>query len=39
MQRWAQAVTTAVESGTAPPRAATFADGLACARVLDQLRS
>lgn len=39
MQRWAQAVTTAVEKGTAPPRAATFADGLACARVLDQLRS
>lgn len=39
LRRWATVVRDAVEEGTAPLGAPTFADGLACARVLDLLRS
>ena len=39
MRRWAAVVRDAVQDGTAPPGAPTFADGLACARVLDRLRA
>jgi predicted dehydrogenase len=39
MRRFAEVVRDAVEAGAAPPGAPTFADGLACVRVLEQLRS
>jgi predicted dehydrogenase len=39
MRRWAEVVRDAVRDGVAPPGAPTFADGLACARVLDRLRA
>lgn len=39
MARWAAVVRDAVRDGAAPRDAATFADGLACARVLDALRT
>jgi hypothetical protein len=39
MTRWAEVVRDAVRDGVAPPDAPTFADGLACARVLDVLRA
>ncbi|HEY8216505.1 MAG TPA: Gfo/Idh/MocA family oxidoreductase [Acidimicrobiia bacterium] len=39
MRRWAEVVRDAVEAGIAPPGAPTFADGLACAKVLDQIRA
>jgi len=39
MRRWATVVRDAVRDGAAPAGAPTFADGLACARVLDQLRA
>ena len=39
LRRWAAVVRDAVEEGVAPPGAPTFADGLACARILDQLRA
>lgn len=38
MQRWAEVVRDAVLSGHVPSDAPTFADGVACVRVLDQLR-
>jgi predicted dehydrogenase len=38
MRRWAEVVRDAVAAGTAPDGVPTFADGLACARVLDRLR-
>jgi predicted dehydrogenase len=38
MRRWALVIRDAVEEGVAPPGAPTFADGFACARVLDALR-
>ena len=38
MERWAEVVRDAVRSGEAPPDAATLEDGVACARVMDQLR-
>lgn len=38
MRRFAEVARDAVENGVAPDGAPTFADGLACARVLDQLR-
>ena len=38
MRRFVAVVCDAVEEGVAPPEAPTFADGLACARVLDALR-
>jgi len=37
MQAWAEVVRDAVHEGMAPAGAPTFADGLACARVLDAL--
>jgi len=37
-RRWAEVVRDAVRSGEVAPGAATFADGLACARVLDAMR-
>jgi predicted dehydrogenase len=39
MQRWAEVVRDSVRAGAPQPSAATFADGLACDRVLDQLRA
>ena len=39
MRRWAEVVRDAVRAGAAPPDAATLEDGLACARVMDRLRS
>ena len=39
MRRWASVVRESVRDGIAPPGAPTFADGLACARVLDRLRA
>jgi predicted dehydrogenase len=39
MQRFAAVVRDALEAGVAPPGAPTFADGLACARVLDAIRA
>jgi predicted dehydrogenase len=39
MRRWAEVVRDAVRDGLGPAGAPTFADGLACARVLDQLRA
>jgi predicted dehydrogenase len=39
MRRWAVVVRDAVDAGTAPDGAPTFADGFACARVLDRLRA
>lgn len=39
MRRWAAIVRNAVEDGVWGPDVPTFADGLACARVLDVLRS
>jgi predicted dehydrogenase len=38
MRRWALVVRDAVDAGVVPPGAATFEDGLECARVLDRLR-
>ena len=38
MRRFAEVVRDAVAEGVVPAGAPTFADGLACARVLDQLR-
>jgi len=38
MQRWATTVRDAVRDGAAPVGAPTFADGVACVRVLDRLR-
>jgi hypothetical protein len=38
MARWAEVVRDAVRAGVATTDAATFADGLACDRVLDALR-
>jgi predicted dehydrogenase len=38
MQRWAEVVRDGVRDGEAAPGAATLADGLACAQVMDQLR-
>jgi predicted dehydrogenase len=37
MGPWLKVVRDAVRNGAAEPQSATFADGLACARVLDQL--
>ena len=39
MRRWATVVRDAVRDGVAPPDAPTFADGLACVRILDRLRA
>jgi predicted dehydrogenase len=39
MARWAAVVRDAVRDGVAPPDAPTFTDGVACARVLDALRT
>lgn len=39
MQRWAEVVRDAVADGIAPSGAPTFADGFACAEVLDALRA
>ena len=39
MRRWAEVVRDTVHDGIGPVGAPTFADGLACARVLDQLRA
>ena len=39
MRRWAEVVRDAVRSGEVPPDAPTFADGLACARLMDALRA
>jgi predicted dehydrogenase len=39
MQRWAEVVRDSVRAGAPLPGAATFADGLACDRVLDRLRA
>lgn len=39
MRRWAEVARDAVVAGTAPEGAPTFADGVACDRVLDQLRA
>jgi hypothetical protein len=38
MRRFAEVIRDSVEEGVAAPGAPTFADGLACARVLDDLR-
>jgi predicted dehydrogenase len=38
MARWAAVVRDAVHAGAAPPGEPTFADGVACVRVLDELR-
>ncbi|HZP28992.1 MAG TPA: Gfo/Idh/MocA family oxidoreductase [Acidimicrobiia bacterium] len=38
MRRWAEIVRDAVHDGAAPPGAPTFVDGVACVRVLDELR-
>jgi predicted dehydrogenase len=39
MHRWAEVVRDAVRTGAAPSDAATLEDGLACARIMDALRS
>jgi predicted dehydrogenase len=39
MRGWIEVIRDAVEEGVAPPDAPTFVDGLACARVLDAIRS
>jgi predicted dehydrogenase len=39
MQRWATVVRDAVRAGSAPDGEPTFADGVACARVMDALRA
>lgn len=39
MRRWAEVARDAVEDGMAPAGTPTFVDGLACARVLDAIRS
>ena len=39
MQRWAGVVCESIRTGMVPDGAPTFADGLACARVMDQLRA
>jgi len=39
MQRWAEVVRDAVRAGEAPEDAATLEDGLACAQMMDRLRS
>jgi predicted dehydrogenase len=38
MQRWAEVVRDAVVTGVVPEGEPTFADGVACARVMDALR-
>jgi len=38
MERWAAVVCDAVRTGTAAPGSPTFADGLACAVVMDRIR-
>ena len=38
MQRWASVVCEAVRTGTVAPGSPTFADGLACAQVMDRMR-
>jgi predicted dehydrogenase len=38
MERWAAVVCDAVRSGTIPSGSPTFADGLACAEVMDRIR-
>ena len=38
MQRWAVAVRDAVRNGAVDPGTPTFADGLACAQVMDRMR-
>lgn len=38
MQRWAEVVRDSVRAGEAPRDAATLEDGLACARMMDELR-
>jgi predicted dehydrogenase len=38
MQRWTSVVCEAVRSGTVAPGSPTFADGLACAQVMDRMR-
>jgi hypothetical protein len=39
MRRWAEVVRDAVGDGDVAPDAATFADGLAMAQVLDAIRT
>jgi hypothetical protein len=39
MRRYAEVVRDSVQDGITLPGAPTFADGLACARVLDRLRA
>jgi hypothetical protein len=39
MRGWVPAVIDAVRNGAVPDGEPTFADGLACARVMDQLRA
>ncbi|MCU1459340.1 MAG: Oxidoreductase, partial [Actinomycetia bacterium] len=39
MQAWATEVRDSVRAGAPVPGAPTFADGVECARVLDQLRA
>jgi predicted dehydrogenase len=39
MRRYAEVVRDSVQEGLTPPGAPTFADGLACAQVLDRLRA
>lgn len=39
MRRWAAVVRDAVRTGTVAPESPTFADGLACARLMDALRA
>jgi predicted dehydrogenase len=39
MRAWAEVVRDAVRDGAVPEGEPTFADGLACARVMDQLRA
>jgi hypothetical protein len=39
MRAWAEVVRDAVRDGAVPDGEATFADGVACARVMDALRS
>ena len=39
MRAWAEVVRDAVRAGAVPDGEPTFADGLACARVMDQLRA
>jgi hypothetical protein len=38
MRRWAVVIRDAVRQGAAEPGSPTFADGLACAQIMDRLR-